>query len=107
MIRETTSTKNRTFVCSPTLVWVKDVNQTLLIDPNKELFLTLKGVEAATWDWLTLAYPYEKTLHFLALLSGGSPESAAEQLHAILCAWRQAGIIQNAEKEGQCDQSDH
>lgn len=92
--------KGLTFSCAPTLVWVKDVSQTLLVDPNRELFLILKGVEAAIWDWLVLAYPYEKIIRFLALLPGGSPEEAAGQLRAVLCAWQQAGIIQVEGEEG-------
>lgn len=94
--------KNLTLTCAPAIVWVKDANRILLVDHQRELFWALEGIEATLWDWLAMAYPYEKIIHFLALTLDKSSEEADRQLRSVLDVWRQSGIIQ-VEGEEQCD----
>jgi len=80
--------------CTPAITWVKDADQILLIDAEREQFWFIQGVEAVIWDFLALAYPYEKIVHFLSLMHSTSTDEAEETLHLALCGWRRAGIVQ-------------
>ncbi len=80
--------------CTPAITWVKDANQILLVDAEREQFWFIQGVEAAIWDFLALAYPYEKIVHFLSLMQDTSTDEAEKTLRASLFGWQKAGIVQ-------------
>ena len=80
--------------CSPDITWVRDAGQTLLVDAQRRLFWSLEGAEAAVWDWLTLAYPYDKIVHFLSLLLSATTGEAQRMLVETLRSWQVRGILQ-------------
>lgn len=89
-----------TYRCLPTIVWVKDTEQTLLIEKGGKRSWILRGEEAAIWDWLTLNHRSERIVHLLSVLSGASAEEARKALVAILQGWEKAGILQVVEGNG-------
>lgn len=86
-------------ICPETVRWVNDAGQILVIDEQRGVTHTLRGVEAAVWDWLTLAYPYPVLVEMLAALLALSPGEAAARLEAILAAWQTAGLLEVETKE--------
>ncbi len=86
-----------TYRCVPTIVWVKDAEQTILIEEAGKHSWILRGEEAAIWDWLTLSHPSERIVRFLSVLSGTSTGEAREALLAILQGWEKAEILQAVE----------
>jgi hypothetical protein len=86
-----------TYRCVPTIVWVKDAEQTLVIEEAGKHSWILRGEEAAVWDWLTLNHPSERIVRTLSVLSGTSTEEARRALLAILQEWEKAGIVQAVE----------
>ena len=88
-----------TYRCVPTIVWVKDAGQTILIEEAAKHSWILRGGEAAIWDWLTLNHPSERVIDFLAVLSGTSTEEARKALLATLQGWEKAGIVQAVEEK--------
>jgi hypothetical protein len=89
MIAESAST----YCCVPTIVWVKDAEQTILIEEEGKRSWIIRGEEAAIWDWLTYNHPSERIVRFLSVLSGTSAEEARQALSAILRGWEKAGIV--------------
>lgn len=86
-----------TYRCAPTVVWVKDAGQTILVEEAGRNSWILRGEEAAIWDWLTLNHPFERIVRFLSVISGTSADEARKALLAILQRWEKAGIVQTAE----------
>ena len=74
-----------TYRCVSDIVWVKDAEQTILIEQAGKRSWMIRREESAIWDWLTLNHPSEKIVHFLSVLSGTSTEEARKAL-----AWLQA-----------------
>jgi hypothetical protein len=81
------------YCCVPTIVWVKDAEQTILIEEKTKHSWIVSGENAAIWDWLTLNYPSERIVRLLSVLSGTSTEEARKALAAILQEWEKAGIV--------------
>jgi hypothetical protein len=81
------------YCCAPGVVWVKDAGQTILAEQEGERGWILRGVEAATWDLLTLGYPFEKTVRFLSVLLEVPMQEARNTLRATLQEWEGAGIV--------------
>ena len=86
-----------TYRCVRTIVWVKDAEQTILIEERTKRSWILRGEEAAIWDWLSLNYRSERIIHLLSVLSGASTEEARRALLDILQGWETAGILQAGE----------
>ncbi len=89
-----------TYRCVPTIVWVKDAEQTILIEEDAKRSWILRGEEVAIWDWLTLNHPAERIVRFLSVLSGTSVEEARKALVTILQRWEKAGVVQIVEGDG-------
>ncbi len=85
--------------CPENVRWVNDAGQILVIDEGRGVLHTLRGDEAAVWDWLALAYPYPALVEMLAALLALSPGEAAARLEAILAVWQTAGLLEPAGKE--------
>jgi hypothetical protein len=83
--------------CVSDIVWVKDAEQTILIEKAGKRSWIIRREEAAIWDWLTLNHPSERIVRFLSVLSGTSTEEAKKALAAILQEWEKAGIVQVTE----------
>lgn len=90
----------RTYRCVPTIAWVKDAGQTLLVEEEAGRTWSLRGVEAAVWDWLSLGYSFDEIVGLLKVLVGASDEEARERLVAMLEGWKQAGIVRLAGSNG-------
>ena len=86
-----------TYRCVPTIVWVKDAEQTILVEEEARRSWILRGEEAAIWDWLTLNQSAERIVRFLSVLSGTSVEEARKALATILQGWEKAGVVQIVE----------
>ncbi len=80
--------------CAPAITWLRDADQTLLVDAERGRLWAIRGVEAAIWDFLTFAYPYEKIVHFLSLLMRASIDEAERTFLAALRGWHRRGIVQ-------------
>lgn len=83
----------RAYRCAPTIAWVKDATQTILVEEDKGRSWSLQGLEAVIWDLLALGYSLEKITCFLSVLLGSSGEEAEEELFAILHKWEKAGVV--------------
>ena len=84
--------------CAPTVTWVKDASQTILVEEEKERSWRLQGVEAIIWDLLTLDYAAGGMIDFLALLLNNSVQEAQTTLLAVLRDWAEMGIVCAGEK---------
>lgn len=80
--------------CAPDITWVRDAGQVLLVDADKGLSRSLRGVEAAIWDFLTLGYRYAKIIRFLSVILKVSKDEAKRTLVATLRGWQDEGIVQ-------------
>jgi hypothetical protein len=92
--------------CASDITWVRDADRILLVDAKKEQFWSLQGVEAAMWDWLTLAYPYEKIVRFLSLLSRVPAGEAERKFLTTLRGWQELGIVQAVEEKNRGEPGD-
>lgn len=80
--------------CSPSIIWVKDTNQTLVVDRETGQSWALRGVEAVVWDLLTIGYSYQRIVPMLSLILSLSTEEAEYTLAGVLRKWRDASIVQ-------------
>ena len=85
------------FACPESMRWVEDADRVIVVDEREGETHILRGVEAAVWGWLTLAYPYPKLVQLLAALLVLSSADAEQRLVAILQDWRAAGLLQMLE----------
>ncbi len=79
--------------CAPTIAWVKDATQTILVEEEEGRSWSLQGLEAVIWDLLGLRYSQEKITRFLTVLLGCSGEEAEEELFAIMLKWEKSGVV--------------
>lgn len=81
------------YCCSPSVVWVKDAEQTLVVDRENQQSWAFHGAEAVMWDLLTVGYSYQKLVTMLSLLLSLPTEEAGRTLADALEKWRDAGIV--------------
>lgn len=84
--------------CSPSIAWVRDANQTLVVDRETEQSWILHGVEAIVWDLLTVGYSYQSMVSMLSLTLSTSAEEAERTLAGVLEEWQGDGIVQVYER---------
>jgi len=90
-----------TYSCSPRVSWAIDAGQIIVVDEQYGRRHCLRGVEAAVWDWLTLAYPYPRLLALLVELLAVPPAQAAVTLRELLHRWIDIGLlVQEGESHG-------
>jgi hypothetical protein len=91
------------YQCAPGITWLRDADHMLLVEEERGQSWLMRGTQAAVWDFLTLAYPYQKIVRFLSLLLRVPIEEAEVTLLCLLCDWQAAGILQLTEqgKRGQ------
>jgi hypothetical protein len=81
------------FDCAPSISWVKDAGQVILVEGRGERCWSLRGVEAVIWDLLILKYGYDRLVDFLAELSQSSKGNAEATLLATIGHWEEEGIV--------------
>lgn len=96
-----------TYCCAPAVAWLRDADQILLVDPARKQFWPIRGAEAAIWDFMILAYPYEKIVRFLSLLLGTSTGEAKKIFLAVLRDWQRRGVIQVVEENKRGESGNH
>ena len=82
-----------TYCCSPSIAWVKDARQVLVMDKETRQTWTLRGTEAVVWDLLAVGYPYRKIIQMLSLIYSLPVEEARDTLAGVLRKWKNADII--------------
>jgi hypothetical protein len=80
--------------CSPSIIWVKDADQTLVVDREMGQLWALHGAEAVIWDLLTVGYSSRKIIPMLSLIFSLSVEEAEHTFADVLRKWRDANIVQ-------------
>ncbi|MBU0703104.1 MAG: hypothetical protein KKC18_04485 [Chloroflexi bacterium] len=83
-----------TYCCSPSIVWVKDAGQTLVVDRETRQTWTLRGMEAVVWDLLAVGYSYQRIVPLLSLIFSLSAGEAKSTLTGLLREWQDTGIVQ-------------
>ncbi len=79
--------------CAPTVCWVKDSEQTILVEERSGQSWSLCGPEAVVWDLLVLKYPADRIVEFLAALLDEPHERAQQELRSILQRWEEIGLL--------------
>jgi hypothetical protein len=85
--------------CAPSLVWVKDAGQTILVGKEDHTWI-IDGVEALIWDLLTLNYSFDRLARFLSVMLEIPFKEAKRTLEAVLHRWNQVGIVVAVEGNG-------
>ena len=80
--------------CAPSIVWAKDVDQTVVIDQETRHSWSLRGAEEVVWDLVTMGHSYRGIMRMLSLILSLPVEEAEGILVGALRQWRDAGIVQ-------------
>lgn len=93
---------NRICRPAPSVVWVRDADQTLLVDEEEGTTLTLRGAEEVIWDLMVMRYPYHRLVPMLGAILSLSEEEARGTLIAALTDWQEDGflILSDEENDG-------
>ncbi|MBN1936022.1 MAG: hypothetical protein JW934_15240 [Anaerolineae bacterium] len=83
--------KTIVYLCAPDIEWVRDKDQTILVDKRGQSW-SLEGIEAAAWDWLVLGYSYKDMVRFMRVAF----ENQTPDVAMILSHWHDVGILQAA-----------
>jgi len=83
----------RSYALAPRVRWVQDADRIIVADAAGSRGIELRGVEAAVWSWLSLAYPYAWLVEHLALLTGTPAAEAAAHLRGVLDGWLAHGLL--------------
>lgn len=81
------------YCCAAAVAWVKDADQTIVVEEETGRCWSMRGVEAAIWDLLTLDYSFEQIVRFLSALLNRSSEETTEALSTTMQRWEEAGIL--------------
>jgi hypothetical protein len=92
--REIAHEETLTYRPAPSIIWTRELDQTLLIDRERGTSWTMRGTEAVVWDLLVLAYPYPRIVALLSVLQGFSAEEARGALSALLVRWQGEGLLE-------------
>jgi hypothetical protein len=91
--------------CSPSIIWVRDADQTLVVDRKSERMWALRGAKAVIWDLLTVGYSYPRIVRMLSLVFSLSAEEAEGLLTDAILEWRKDDVLQGSgeAEDGQLD----
>jgi hypothetical protein len=92
--------RRSTYRCAPTIAWVKDAGQTLLVEEKGRRAWSLRGEEAVVWDLLNLGYSFDRTVAFLSDLLEIPGEEARMRLCGFIREWEVAGIVHTVGRTG-------
>jgi len=82
-----------TYRCSQSIVWVKDAEQTLLMDKETGQSWAIRGAEAVVWDLLAVGRSHQGIVPLLSLILSLSTDETESTLAGLLREWREAGIV--------------
>jgi hypothetical protein len=88
-----TDMPTRILTCSPSLQWVKDSTQVLIVDDQENRITVLEGIESSVWDWMMLGYKSSDLITFLAVLCDETKSLAETRLAGILQGWIKTGLV--------------
>jgi hypothetical protein len=83
----------RIYHCAPSIIWVKDADQTLVVDRGTGQSWALRGVEAVVWDLLSVGYSYHRIIPMLSVMLSLSAEEARRTLADVLRTWQDVSIL--------------
>lgn len=83
-----------TYCCAPSVVWVKDAAQTLVVDQETGQSWFLRDAEAVMWGLLTVGYTYQRIVSMLSLIFSLPEEEAERTFIGVLGKWLDARFIQ-------------
>lgn len=86
-----------TYSCAPSIVWVQDAEQILLVDQTTLQAWTMQGAEAIVWDLFALGYEPDRVVAMLTPLFDMPLQQALLFLYEKLEAWHTAGIVRREE----------
>ncbi len=90
----TSQNQDMVLVCPEYVQWVRDADQTLVVNSRRGTLYRLRGTGAAVWDWLTLGYSYARLVALLAALLGDAPEEGEATLVRLLTEWLENGLLE-------------
>ena len=93
------------YTCAPSIIWVRDADQTLLVDQETKQSWSLRGVSAVIWDLLAVGYSHQRIVPLLSLLISLPVEEVERDLTKVLGKWLDEGIVQ-ASREAQDGEPD-
>jgi len=84
------------YECSPVIVWVRDAQQTILVNEETGDSWILQDVESVIWDWLAVTRSSDEITQMLSLALSLSVEEAARTFSGVCQNWLEAGILRAA-----------
>lgn len=84
---------------APGVVWLRDAEQTIIVDRHCRTVWHLEGTEAVVWDLLELGRSFEHIVRVLSLIAHVSEVHARTSVVSMLERWLDAGILT---REGDC-----
>ena len=80
--------------CTPSIVWVRDAGQILLVEEETGRSWALQGLEAVVWDLLAVGYSVRRIVLLLSLIFSFPAAEAEQALAGVLQTWRETNIVQ-------------
>lgn len=93
---------NRIYQSAPSVVWVRDADQTLLVDRETGAARTLRGAEAVVWGLVVMGHRYCRLVSMLGAILSLSEQEARSVLLEALTEWQEDGflILSDGEDDG-------
>ena len=93
------------FACAPSIIWIRDVDQVLLVDQETKQSWSLRGVSAVVWDLVTVGHSHQRIVPLLSLIISLPIEEVERDLTKVLGKWLDEGIVQASgeAKDGELD----
>ena len=86
------------FINAAGISWRRDGSGTIVVNDRDRRAHRITGIAEVVWDCLLLSYPYPKIVETVAQLSSSTLASADEDIYALLCEWRDLGLVAVKEK---------
>jgi hypothetical protein len=83
-----------TYYSMPSILYVVEADQTRLIDGERGLSWSLRGVEAVLWDLLASGHPYQQIVHFISLWPNLPGTGSEKVVLTTLESWVNQGILE-------------
>jgi hypothetical protein len=83
--------------CPPTILWVKDSGQVLVVDEKRSATWILHGFEAAVWDYMMLGYSYPEMVETLSTLLDVPIQEMKKKVAACIRDWQAGGLLEASE----------
>ena len=86
------------YYCSPAIVWVKDADQTLVVDRATGQSWSMRGTEAVVWELLTVGHSRSRAAQLLSLILSVPARGGRHTLADVVQRWRDANLIEVCEE---------